>query len=85
MPAVTPQKLATAARMNRGFGYLVGVVGSAAGTLLLWQSTALAAAATWAATFVAGAVLVGVATLLDGIAAVLNTRTGTEPDGTSPA
>ena len=83
---VTPRRLHDAARMQRGFGYLVGIVGSAAGTVLLVQGATVSAAATWGATFIAGAVLVGIATILDGIAAVLSGRAKPEhPDEATPA
>lgn len=83
---VTPRRLNDAARMQRGFGYLVGIVGSAAGTALLVQGATVSAAATWGATFIAGALLVGIATVLDGIAAVLRGHTKPEyPDEATPA
>jgi len=66
-----------AARTQRGFGYLVGVIGSATGAVLLIQGLTLIAAATWAATFVFGIMLVGLGMVLDGLAAVLERTTVT--------
>lgn len=74
---VNSDTLRYAARTQRAFGYLVGVIGSATGAVLLVQSLTLPAAATWAATFVFGALLVGVGMALDGLAAILERTTPT--------
>ncbi len=74
-----PAMLRYAARTQRGFGYLVGVVGTGAGTVLLLQRTPLMSAAVWALTFLFGALFVGIATVLDGLAAVLDGPTTTPP------
>jgi hypothetical protein len=77
--ATDPAILRYAARTQRGFGYLVGVVGSAAGTVFLLQRTPLMSAGVWALTFLFGALFVGIATVLDGLAAVLDRPTTTPP------
>ncbi|MEX2533027.1 MAG: hypothetical protein WD360_03595 [Nitriliruptoraceae bacterium] len=65
-----------AARTQRAFGYLVGVIGSATGAVLLVQGFTLMAAVLWAATFVFGIMLVGLGMVLDGLAAVLERTSG---------
>lgn len=79
---ITHDTLHNAARTQRGFGYLVGVTGSAAGAIFLVQDRTLVAAAIWAATFVFGAVLIGLSVALDGLATVLarTIRTVEPPD-----
>ena len=81
---INAETLVYAARTQRGFGYLVGITGSAAGTLLLVQSVPVGAAATWAATFVFGALFVGLATVLDAQAAILRRSGPSHPDTTLP-
>lgn len=78
----TARTLRDAARIQRGFGYLVGIAGSATGAILLANSSPASAAMCWAATFVSGAILVGIATALEGLAAILVNVQPSEPDTT---
>lgn len=79
---VTANTLNYAARTQRGFGYLVGLVGSATGAVFLVQGQTLVVAAVWAATFVLGALFVGLGMVLAGLAEVVarNNDSNAAPD-----